>query len=140
MKSRIFVGVFILTLAYAGYVLAAEGDMMAAPVMMEKKMDESTPAEKTCPMCGGAMEEANGIQVEYNGKTYTLCSAMCAKAFQDNPEVAIKKMEMMDGKMEDGMKMDMGDMKEDMGDMGGMMEEPEGTEPASAVPTDGMKK
>ncbi|MCB9772336.1 MAG: TRASH domain-containing protein [Candidatus Omnitrophica bacterium] len=31
--------------------------------------------------------------VEYKGKTYNLCCAMCKKDFLKNPEAAIKKME-----------------------------------------------
>lgn len=134
MKSKILAGVFILTLFSSGYVLAVEGDtMMAAPAGAEKAVTETTSAVKMCPMDGMPIAEGKGVTVEYNGKTYTLCSAMCAKAFQDNPEAAIRKMEAMQAPMGDmkkdmmgDMKEDMGDMKEDMGDMneetGGMQD------------------
>lgn len=52
---------------------------------------------KFCPLTGEEIGQGDmgdeAATVEYKGKTYNLCCAMCKKDFLKNPEAAIKKME-----------------------------------------------
>ena len=67
----------------------------AAPAAPEAAPAAATePANKICPISGhevGGMGEPK--VVEYKGKSYNLCCAMCEKDFNKDPEAAIKKLE-----------------------------------------------
>jgi YHS domain-containing protein len=52
---------------------------------------------KICPISGEEIGEdgmtGQEVTVEYKGKVYNLCCAMCKKDFLKDPETAIKKLE-----------------------------------------------
>ncbi len=67
---------------------AADAVVAAAPVMEKVEV-----GNKICPIEGGPIDPAKMAQVEHNGKVYNLCCSMCEKAFKDNPEAAIQRLE-----------------------------------------------
>ena len=122
MKVRLGVILGVLLLCSAGLVWA---DEQAAPAMNDMKMDDmkmgdmdmpaapaageeqaatteavlTAPEEvgnKICPISGEKIVMGKESKVEYNGKTYNLCCAMCEKDFNKDPEAAIKKLEEME--------------------------------------------
>jgi YHS domain-containing protein len=48
-----------------------------------------------CPVSGDKIEQGKATQVEYQGKIYNFCCAMCQKDFKKDPEKYIKKLEEM---------------------------------------------
>lgn len=48
---------------------------------------------KICPISGEGFSHGDPVTVEYKGKAYNLCCAMCKKDFLKDPEAAIKKLE-----------------------------------------------
>lgn len=63
-----------------------DGDMMEKPVNVGNKI---------CPVSGEEIggDMGEGVEVEYKGKIYNLCCAMCKKDFLKDPEKYIKKVE-----------------------------------------------
>jgi len=126
MKTQVVVGLMVLSLIFAGRVLADEKqhDMdhatheMAADVeataentveaagetVTEVKVEAQDAAalvvvgNKFCPVSGHAVGEMGPTQtIEYNGKVYNLCCAMCSKDFNKDPEKYIKIIEEKEG-------------------------------------------
>ena len=83
MKIKIFALVLVL-LAVSGYGFAADN---TDAVMVDNKI---------CPISGdkiGKGEMGETKVVEYNGKKYNLCCAMCEKDFMKDPAAAVNKIE-----------------------------------------------
>ena len=81
---------------------------------MEDMEEEMLPevGNKICPVSGEKVGEMGDIvQIEYNGKIYNLCCAMCKKDFLENPEKysKIAEEEVMQNKMEGHEHMEEGD-------------------------------
>ena len=87
MKKQLVV--LALMLGLVGFVASAA---MAA--------DAVKVGNKICPISGEEIGEdgmaGEEVTVEYKGKVYNLCCAMCKKDFLKDPEAAIKKLETMD--------------------------------------------
>jgi YHS domain-containing protein len=47
---------------------------------------------KICPVTGEKIDEKTKAIIEYNGKVYNLCCAMCIDEFNKDPEKYIKKI------------------------------------------------
>ncbi len=79
MKLNIIILVLVALLAGAEFAFAGE--------------DAVNVGNKICPISGKALGSmGDGMQVEYEGKIYNLCCAMCAKDFNKDPETFIKKI------------------------------------------------
>ncbi len=87
MKKQIVV--WVLALGLIGFVASVA---LAA--------DAVKAGNKICPISGEEIGEegmaGQEVTVEYKGKVYNLCCAMCKKDFLKDPEAAIKKLETMD--------------------------------------------
>ena len=86
-----FMAVVVLVLAFSGVARAEEMKADAAVVAAVVPVDVGN---KICPISGeetGKMGPAK--VVEYKGKKYNLCCAMCEKDFFKDPEAAVKKIE-----------------------------------------------
>jgi len=66
---------------------AAAGDA-GAPVMEVVNV-----GNKICPVLGNPVPAENAPTVEYKGKVYNLCCAMCKETFLKDPEAYVKKVE-----------------------------------------------
>ena len=94
MNKVLLTGVF-LVLSLAG--MARADEMKADTMKADAAAAVQAPVQvnnKICPISGhevGKMGPAKTI--EYKGKVYNLCCAMCEKDFNKDPEAAIKKIE-----------------------------------------------
>lgn len=61
----------------------------------ESQQIKSEDMAKVCPVCGPeeGMAGKDDITYEYEGQTYYFCSPDCLKAFKEDPETFIKKMD-----------------------------------------------
>lgn len=75
----------------AAVLPAAEAVMAAATA--EAAGETAEVNNLICPISGEEINPATASTVEYKGKIYQLCCAMCAKDFNKDPEAAIKKLE-----------------------------------------------
>ena len=97
MLTRLL-AVAVMVLAFAG-VVRAENEVAAAtaPAAEAGAGALAGPVEignKICPISGEKVGGMGKVEtVEYNGKVYNLCCAMCKKDFLKDPEAAIKKIE-----------------------------------------------
>lgn len=48
---------------------------------------------KICPVTGEAVDPANPVTVEHNGKVYNLCCGSCVDAFKKSPEKYAAKVQ-----------------------------------------------
>ena len=89
--SLVLAGFIVCTAV--GFVFAEEKATTAPAATVEKAAAVEF-GNKTCPISGqevGKMGPAH--PVEYKGKVYNLCCAMCEKDFNKDPEAYIKKLE-----------------------------------------------
>ena len=99
MVSRIIAVVILSGVTFAGVGFANEEAAPAlneemAPVVNQDKVQELVMVDnKICPITGEKIITGKEAKVEYNGKVYNLCCAMCEKDFKKDPEAAIKKLE-----------------------------------------------
>jgi YHS domain-containing protein len=111
MKGKFVIFATVLSLALGSYAFAEETqaaveetmaamDQMEAAVVAEAAdaaavVEEAAPKmNKVCPISGheiGSMGEA--VEVEYNGKKYNLCCAMCKADFEKDPAKFAKMMD-----------------------------------------------
>ena len=78
---------------------AVDGGMMGDVMTDDQMADDAAEGEvvnfgnKICPISGEKVGEMGEVvSVEYNGKSYNLCCAMCKKDFLKDPEKYIQKM------------------------------------------------
>lgn len=50
---------------------------------------------KICPVSGEVIKKGEEGTVEYEGKSYNLCCAMCAKDFKKDPKKYVQKIDAM---------------------------------------------
>ncbi len=94
MKAKLLVVTALGVLAISGYALAGYAD--EATTEAPAAVTEVAPAAEApaavevgntvCPVEGNAIEMGKEAKVEYNGKIYNLCGAMCEQAFLADPE------------------------------------------------------
>lgn len=81
-----FIVMFVVLLSMAGFIVNKSFAEEAVNV-----------GNKFCPLTGEEIGtegmEGQEATVEYKGKTYNICCAMCKKDFLKNPEAAIKRMQ-----------------------------------------------
>ena len=105
MKSIIYTGVILLTVCFSQNNVFAYGSkrvqeapaVVASPESAPSVETPTAPVEmgnKICPVSGEEVGEmGETFKMEYEGKIYNLCCAMCAKDFKKDPEKYIKKIE-----------------------------------------------
>ena len=114
MKSKLLIVSSILASIMVGGLSFAQESAQKPTAAAETKMGVGN---KICPITGEKIIAGKESKVEYNGKIYTLCCAMCKKDFLKDPEAAIKKLSMMEQEKMGG-KEEANDMDND--DMPGM--------------------
>ncbi len=110
MKTRLLLAaVFVLSLSGVSFAdhhemgdmkadvqAAADTTVQAAQEVVAEAGNAVAAVEvgnKICPVEGGKIEEGKSAKIEYNGKIYNLCCAMCSKDFNKDPEKYSKKAE-----------------------------------------------
>ena len=105
MKSKLLVFTAVLVFGVSVYSFAAEEaattatenaaqENVQAATPMETAMDLAMVNNKICPISGDKIGKMGETKVvEYNGKKYNLCCAMCEKDFMKDPAAAVKKIE-----------------------------------------------
>lgn len=68
-------------------VAPAEGTLPAATAQIAMVNN------KACPISGENTDSTEAVQVEYKGKMYKLCCAMCVKDFNKDPDKYVKAIE-----------------------------------------------
>ena len=127
MKLKLTVLTLTTLLALGGSAAIAEEHAGHEGMMvMEEVQGEAVASaeainvgNKICPISGEKVDEMGApFQVEYEGKTYNLCCAMCAKDFNKDPEKYIQKIneQMMGAEDETDEDMDMDEGMESHGD------------------------
>ena len=93
--------VFFLTLCLLQSNVFAYGSKhkQQAPAAAASAETPTAPVEvgnKICPVTAEEIKDSDmgeAAKVEYNGKVYNLCCAMCVKDFKKDPEKFVKKVE-----------------------------------------------
>ena len=90
----ILAGVLFVNVGFVTAEVTPALNKEMAPVASQDKVQELVMVDnKICPISGEKIIAGKESKVEYNGKVYNLCCAMCEKDFKKDPEAAIKKLE-----------------------------------------------
>lgn len=95
----------ILTIVFGFIVMATlvscakeEAARQTTPAALPGQSQALEVGNKFCPVSGEKVGQMGKVEtIEYNGKMYNLCCAMCKKDFNKDPEKYIKKIEQKEG-------------------------------------------
>jgi len=90
MKRLILVLMLALTMSAYTAVLYAGSCSMGGSHSHAK----GEAVNSTCPVMGGDVDKDTPYTTEYEGKTIGFCCSGCIKAFEDNPEDYVNKLDL----------------------------------------------
>ena len=97
----------VLTMtAFVSGIGYAMGDAAIGAGSTKETAQVKNVGNKICPVSGEAIQEKEAGTIEYEGKTYNLCCAMCAKDFKKDPKKYVQKVEAMQKKEQEQTKED----------------------------------
>ena len=93
MRLEVIFSVVLGTLIFVAPVLCDENYGQPAVPVAVTEGEAIEVGNRICPISGEKIMEGKEVKIEYSGKIYNLCCAMCKKDFLKNPEESIKKLE-----------------------------------------------
>ncbi len=89
----------VLTMmAFVSGIGYAMGDAANGVSSTKETAQVKNVGNKICPVSDSVIKKGEGGSVEYGGKVYNLCCAMCSKDFKKDPKKYIQKVEAMQKK------------------------------------------